>query len=191
MHHAHRLDGMRPVGAQAGFDHVGLHAMAPALDARQPQEFRRQPERLRHLLPQRGEMTRLEHQHRVARAQRVGQRGFPGAGAGGRIDDDRLHGLEDLLDVRQHLAAQRAEFRAAMVDGRVAHGTQDPVRHGARAGDLQKVAASGMEVEFDHWLCLLCELCILHSKYFNRRNPRLQALFWPERWVFTPKLGAC
>ncbi|AJG23593.1 hypothetical protein RR42_s2005 [Cupriavidus basilensis] len=32
------------------------------------------------------------------------------------------------------------------------------------------MAAGGVEVEFDHGLFLLCELCILHSKYFSRRS---------------------
>ena len=58
------------------------------------------PEPRRHLLPQRGEVAGLEHQHAVARAQRVDQRRLPGAGARGRIDDDRMAGLEDLAGCR-------------------------------------------------------------------------------------------
>ena len=61
---------------------------------------------LRHLLPQRGEPAGAAHQHRVARRQRVGQRGFPGAGAGGGVDDHRPAGPEDRLEVRQQLPAR-------------------------------------------------------------------------------------
>ncbi|MNT63776.1 hypothetical protein D3C72_2016200 [compost metagenome] len=134
-------------------------------------------------------MTGFEHQHVVARAERVDQRGFPGARARGRIDDDGLLGLEDLLDVGQDLAAQRAELRAPMVDGRIAHRTQDAVGHGARSRDLEEVAAGGVEVELDHRLSLLCELCVLHSKYFSRRRGQSpSAVFakklsvYPEFW---------
>ncbi|MNN98957.1 hypothetical protein D3C81_2184840 [compost metagenome] len=59
-------------------------------------------------------------------------------------------GLEDLLDIGQHLAPQRAELGTAVVDGRVAHGAQDAVGDRARARDLQEVAASRVEIEVDH-----------------------------------------
>jgi hypothetical protein len=38
-----------------------------------------------------------------------------------------------------------------MVDGRAVNGTQHAIRDVGRAGDLQKVAAGGMTVEFEHW----------------------------------------
>jgi hypothetical protein len=59
------------------------------------------------------------HQDVVAGAQRVDQGRFPGAGAGSRVNDDGLRGLENFLDAGQHLQAQRAEFGAAVVDGGV------------------------------------------------------------------------
>ncbi len=55
--------------------------------------------------------------------------------------------LEDLLDAGEHLQAERAELGAAVVDGGQAHRPQDAIGHRARAGDLQEVAAGGMEVE--------------------------------------------
>ena len=82
--------------------------------------------------------------------QRVGQRRLPGAGARGRVDDDRMPGLEDLLHAGQHLQPERAELGPAVVDRRQAHRPQDAVGHRARAGDLQEVAAAGVEVEFEH-----------------------------------------
>ena len=47
-------------------------------------------EALGHLLPQRGELAGLEHQHAVAGRQRVDERRFPGAGAGSGVDDHRI-----------------------------------------------------------------------------------------------------
>jgi hypothetical protein len=61
-------------------------------------------------------VTCLEHQHVVARAQRVRQRGFPCARPGRRLDHDRLLRLEDPHDAFDDLQTQRAEFRAAVVD---------------------------------------------------------------------------
>src|SRR5919106_1168602 len=49
---------------------------------------------------------------------------FPGAGAGGGVDDDRLLGLEDGADLAQHLARERRELRAAVIDRRQRDGTQ-------------------------------------------------------------------
>ena len=90
----------------------------------------------------------------IAGAQGVRKRRFPGAGAGGRVDHHGMPGLEDLLDALQNPQAQHAELRAAVVDGRIAHRAQDAVGHRGRTGDLQEVAAGGVEVEGDHgfWL---------------------------------------
>ncbi|EHP39683.1 hypothetical protein OR16_30254 [Cupriavidus basilensis OR16] len=63
--------------------------------------------------------------------------------------------LEYLLDPGQHLEAKRPELGAAMVNGRVAHGSQDAIGNGARPGDLKEVAARGVEVEFLHGLLQL------------------------------------
>src|SRR3546814_9462548 len=60
----------------------------------------------------------LVHQHGVARRQRVDQRRLPRPGAGGREDDHRVLGLEDRLDLGQHLLGQRVELRTAMIHGR-------------------------------------------------------------------------
>ncbi len=98
MDHANRLDGMLGVGAQACLDHVGLHTAAPALNTRQAEKLGPDAKILGHLLPERGEVTSLEHQDRVARTQGVRQCGFPCARTGSGIDHDRLLRLEYLLD---------------------------------------------------------------------------------------------
>ena len=96
-------------------------------------------------LPQRGEMPGLRHQHAIAGRQRVDQRGFPGAGAGGGIDDDRSAGLEDLLHAVEHFLAELRKFRTAMVDRRLVDGAQHAVGHVGRSGNLQEMASGGME----------------------------------------------
>ena len=52
--------------------------------------------------PQHRELAGLGQQHLVAGRQRIDDRGFPGAGARRRIDDDRLLGAENALAARQH-----------------------------------------------------------------------------------------
>ena len=87
------------------------------------------------------EMTGLDHQHPVARRQRVDERGLPRPGAGGRIDDHRARGLEHPLHAGDDLLAELGEFRAAMIDRRHRDRLQHPVGHVGRAGDLQEMAA--------------------------------------------------
>ena len=94
VHHAHRLDGVAGVGAQALLRsgrpaRRGASAGAGRWPSSVPGTARNsgfRPSAQRHLLPQRGEVAGLEHQHRVAGAQGVDQRRLPGAGARGRVD---------------------------------------------------------------------------------------------------------
>src|SRR5229473_1477082 len=55
----------------------------------------RDAQSLRELLPEGGEMPGLEGEHAIARRERVDERRFPGAGAGGAIDRDRRLRAED------------------------------------------------------------------------------------------------
>ena len=114
------------------------------------QDFGRQAEARRHLLPERREVAGLDHQHGVAGTQGVDQRRLPRAGARRRVDDDRMAGLEDLADVGQDLPAEGAELGPAVVDRRQAHRPQDAVGDRARAGDLEEVAAGRVKVEVEH-----------------------------------------
>ncbi|MNR09536.1 hypothetical protein D3C85_1257410 [compost metagenome] len=137
---------MAAVLGQPGADGGGIHAVAPVAH----QEFGIQAELVGHLLPQRGEVAGLEHQHAVARGERIDQRRFPRARSGCRIDHNRLGGLEDLADVRQHLLAELLELGAAVVDGGVVHRAQHAVGHVGRTRDLQEMPAAGMGVQSDH-----------------------------------------
>ena len=131
---AHRLDLVRLVLAQMLFDQLGIGADAPVgLD-----EFGLQAEPLGHHLPERRELAGLDHEHAIARRQRVGQRCFPGAGAGRGVDDHRLRGLEDGLDALQHALGHLGEFRPALVDQRHVDGAQHAVGNGRRSGNSRK-----------------------------------------------------
>ena len=138
VHDAHRLDALVGVGAQLLLDRLGIGAAAPVAG----DELDLEPELRRHLLPQRGEMAGLVHQHAVARRERVDERGFPGAGARRGIDHDfALRALEDALHSGEHFLADRAELRAAVVHRREIDRAQHAVGHVGRSGDLQEVAA--------------------------------------------------
>ena len=86
-----RLDGVRLVLGEPRLDGGGIDAVAPVAG----DELDLEAEPLGQLAPQRGEVAGLEHQHPVARRQRVDQRRLPGAGAGGGVDHHGLAGLED------------------------------------------------------------------------------------------------
>ncbi len=131
------LDLARLVLGEPGLDRVRVHAGAPvALD-----ELGTQAETGRHLVPQGREPAGLEHQHPVAGRQRVDERRLPGAGAGGRIDHDRVPGLEHRLDAGEHLPAEDAELRSAVVDRRLRDGGEHRQRRVRRSRDLQEVSA--------------------------------------------------
>ena len=142
---------------QTRFDQVGLRRRAASSGRGESARrcLRKPPvprstgrSRVAILRPQRCEVSGLVHQHVVAGAQGVAQSRFPCARARGRIDDHRDVGLEDLLQARQYLQTQRAEFRAAMIDGGQAHGPQDAVGHRAGARDLQEMLTHGVRIEF-------------------------------------------
>ena len=111
-----------------GFDRVLAVLVEPRLDGRRigaaapigRNDFGLQTELRRHLLPQRREPARLGHEHAIARRQRVDERGFPRTRARRRVDDDVRLGLEDRLDLGEHLTAELAELRAR--DGRSSAG---------------------------------------------------------------------
>jgi hypothetical protein len=86
-------------------------------------------------------MAGLHHQHLVARRQRIDDRRLPGAGAGGRKNDDRAGSLEDFLAAFENRFAELGKRLAAVVDDRHVHGAEHPIRHRARAGNLQKMAS--------------------------------------------------
>jgi len=120
-----------------GFYHYrgGIDAGAPVGG----DEFRLQAELHRHVLPQRGELAGLHHQHLVAGRQRVDQRAFPGAGSGRGVNDHRIAGLEDGLDAVEALLGQLGEFRAAVVDDGGVHRPQHAVGQRGRPRDMQEM----------------------------------------------------
>ncbi len=102
----------------------------------------REAEARRHLPPERGKVSRLEHQDFVARRQRIDQRRLPGAGARPWKDDDRRLRQEDALESGQHLARELRELRPTMVHGRLRQGAQHAIRNVGGTRNLEKVAAA-------------------------------------------------
>ena len=94
VHHSDGLDLMLAVFTKFGFNGVGIHAVTPV--SRQVRHV--EPQSAGHLLPQKGELSGLEHQHSVARGKRIDQCRFPSAAARGGEDDHRVLGFEDLFD---------------------------------------------------------------------------------------------
>lgn len=86
-------------------------------------------------------MARLEHQNRVAGAERIDERGLPGASSRGGKNDYRAVAFEYRFHAVQALGRQIAEFRAAMIHRRIVHRPQDSVGDIGRPWDLQKMSA--------------------------------------------------
>ncbi len=70
-----------------------------------------QAEAVDHLLPQHGELAGLDHEHAVAGRERVGEGGFPCAGARRRVDDDVALRLEQGLHAGKHALAEASGNR--------------------------------------------------------------------------------
>ncbi len=98
---------------------------------------------LRHLAPAAREAAALQHQHRVAAREHVGERRLPAAVAVGGVDVDAALGAEDLLQVG-HAAVGDADHLAGIdVHGRAMHGLQHLVGHVGGARDAQELSAVG------------------------------------------------
>ena len=132
------LDRARLVLVQLLSDGGRVDAVAPV--ARNEVDLQTKPRG--HVAPQRGEVAGLEHQHRVARRQRVHERRFPGAGAGRGIDHDGTGGLKNALQPLDRLARDRGEPGPAMVDCRLRHRPQNALGHVRRTGDLEKMTSA-------------------------------------------------
>ena len=61
-----------------------------------------------------------------------------------RKDHHRAGGLEDRLQAVEHLAPQRGELRAAVVDRRLRHRPQHAIGHVGRTGNLEEVPSASM-----------------------------------------------
>src|SRR5262249_52286426 len=95
----------------------------------------------RHVLPEGGKVASFDHQHLVARRERVDDRCLPRTGSRGGKDDDRAGSLKDLLTSPENSLGQFAELHAAVVDDRHVHRAEHPVWHRAWAWNLQKMTS--------------------------------------------------
>jgi hypothetical protein len=137
VHHADGPDGVAGVRAEPLGDHLGRDAVPPV--AGHPVDPK--AEVAGQFAPQGGEMAGLERQHPVARTQRVDQGGLPGAGARGRVDDDRAGGAEHPPQSLQNLHGQPGEIGSAVVYRGRRYRAEYPFRNIGRAWNLQKVPA--------------------------------------------------
>ena len=138
--HADRLDDMRVVFREARLDLRRIDAAPPV--ARQEQRV--EPESDRDPLPERREVSGLDHQHTVAGRERVGKGRLPRAGPRRREEHHRVTRLNDRPHPGEHLAGQLLERGPAMVDGRRRHRAQHAVGHVGRPGNLQEMTSAGM-----------------------------------------------
>ena len=135
MDNTYGTDAAAGIGTQPVLDGLRVDTAAPV----RLEKFGFDPEAVRHLLPQRGEMAGLDHQHPLALGNKVGKRGFPGAGPGRRVDDHGRVRLEDCFHSIKAFPADLGKGRAAMVDRGMIHCAKDTVRYVGRARDLEEM----------------------------------------------------
>ena len=130
VHHGDGLDGVGPVLGEAR----ARSSAGPRRGASRPARSHRQAQPLGHRPPGVRELAGLEHQHAVARRQRVDQRRLPGAGARRGKDDHRPAGLEHRPQPVEHLAARAPGTRARgdRWSGGPSPAARDPARWWAR-----------------------------------------------------------
>ena len=137
MHDTDSPDVSAAIGPKTVFDGLRVYAAPPVsleklcLDA----------ELVSHLLPECGEVACLDHQNALAFLDQIGKRRLPCTGAGSRVNDDRRVCLENSLHAIEAFPAEFGKGRPAMVDGRMIHRAQNPVRNIGRAGNLKKMPA--------------------------------------------------
>ena len=138
----HRLERVRAILGELGLDERRVHAAAPVAG----HELDHEPELLGHRPPERGEVAGLEHQHAVARRQRVDEGGFPRAGARSGVDHDRALGLENVLQALEDLEGELRELgaRGGRSSGGPSPAGRGPGRSSARgsAGNAGRTDAS-------------------------------------------------
>ena len=124
------LDLVVLVLAERLLDALGIGAGAPLLFLDDDLE----PVTAGEFDPQMAELAEPGGKQLVAGRTGIGERGFPGAGAARREDDDlAVSGLEDLFQVFVEGQRKLGEVGGAMVLHRDVHGAQDAVRHIGRS----------------------------------------------------------
>src|SRR4030095_6197260 len=132
------LESPLAIVAQPFRNEVGIDAMSPVSG----HEVDVEPEARRHRTPQRREMAGLEHEHAIARRQRVDEGGLPCPGARGGVDKHMAARLENTLHTLEHIAPQPREIATSMVDGRPVDRAEHAVGHVGGTWDLQEMPAA-------------------------------------------------
>ena len=138
----HRLDLVFLVGGEALGDAGNVGALALVGGNRLDLDL----EMVGHLGPALGEVAGLDHQHRLAGREQVGESGFPGAVAGRGIHEQVLVGLQHALHAVVAGVMNGDELFRHEIDYRPVHRAQDPVGNVGRAGIVEELAATGLGV---------------------------------------------
>ena len=93
------------------------------------------------LRPLEGELSVIEGEYLVTCTQSVDERGFPGAGCRARKNRHVGRGLENCFHTVDASPGQSNRVWAAMVDGGICNGVQNPVRDIGGSGELKKMTA--------------------------------------------------
>jgi len=93
VYHHHAFDLAPEVIAELGLERLRIDAVPPVAG----HEIDFQAEALRHRPPERREVPRLEHQHFVARREKIDQRRLPSSGSRRWKDHDPPRRLENLF----------------------------------------------------------------------------------------------
>ena len=139
-----RFERMLLVRVEPLFHFRWLSARAPVAG----DIFDLDPESFRHLPPQLGKMSGLEHQYTIPRRKRVHDGGFPGSRPRSGIHQHRRSGLKNRAQTLENLPSQSGEFGTTMIDDRTIHGAQDPVGHVGGPGNLKKMVAAVFQFMF-------------------------------------------
>ena len=134
----HRLDLFSDIFAQLGFNGFGRHAVSPISRDKIDHDTEVQGQ----LLPERTEMSGLEHQYPIAGRQSVYNSGLPCPGPTGWKDENlALSRLKHSFHTLQTIMTELGKLLTTVINGRPIDGADHAIRHIGRTRDLKKVSA--------------------------------------------------
>ena len=145
VHDTDRLDRVCGVGRQCASDVGNVDATTPVSS----DHLHLESMAACHRCPFIGEISRLQHQDRIAGRQQVGQAGFPGAVAGGVVHEQMLVSSQDALNAREGLVVNRHELLVVEVDAGAIKRPQHAVGDIGRARIGEEMSAARLRHERD------------------------------------------
>ena len=126
------FDGVLIVCCESVVENLSIDAATPVAG----QQFYFETQLSGDFAPEVGEVAGLEHQYPVAGRECIGERSFPGAGAGRWVDHNGRGCGENLLEACEYIQSHLRKFGAAMIDGRSRDGPGDALGQVGGAGNL-------------------------------------------------------